>query len=202
MTDQVPTEYVHFEGEGYILLRAERGFFSPWDHDIRPDDADSSNWAGFVAHFVVHDRRLYLDYLTVGHIPATKKRSPFEGTDQLEPTLDDIIGDYVLPPLNGVEPTNAGMGYWHYQNINLALDYTGAITLGSEPTQKQPDHLELTFEQGHLVSVKTIPAPIPDATPWAETESLLCVTPSEDFDFDNPRSNNGKDSDNEPPQQP
>lgn len=202
MTDQVPTKYVHYKGKGYILFSLERGLFSPWDHGIHPEDSDSSNGMGFVAHFVVQDERLYLDYLTVSHTPPARKRP----SQQPDPLFELIGGEYTLPPLNGVQPTNAGMGYWHYQNIHLALDYTGTMTLGDEPPQgypnpfalpgapahlqtKQPDHLELVFEQGRLVSAKSIPAPIPDDVMGFDgpTGQPADVTPLEDWltsDFD------------------
>lgn len=203
MTDQVPTEYVRFKGKSYVLLTAEPMLFSLRDHDIHPEDTESSNWAGFVAHFDINDDHLYLDYLSVGHTPAAKKRlqrSHFE--DLLSPweaAADNSIGDYVLPPLNDVEPTDAGMGHWHYQNINLALDYSGTMILDSNQSQQQPTHLKLVFEKGHLASVKTIP--VPDTALWGETEGFGLV-PSEDFNFDNPCSDNGKDSGSEPPKKP
>lgn len=164
MTDQVPTEYVRFKEEAYILLKSEQVLFSLWDHDIHPEDIDSSNWAGFVAHFDIHDRQLYLDYLTVGHTPPARKRvrsSHFKELLPQEASLDELIGDYYLPALNNVEATDAGMGYWHYQNINLALDYNGTLTLTTmkataDFNEQEPYYLELAFEQGRLISATTL----------------------------------------------
>lgn len=199
MTDQVPTQYVRFRGKSYILLTADKALFSLWDHDIHPEDTDSSNWAGFVAHFDIHDEQLYLDYLTVGHTPPARKRvqrSPSEDRHQLDAALDELIGDYYLPPLNDVAPTDAGMGYWHYENINLALDYTGTMTLGGESSQEQQDHLELVLEQGKVISWQTIPAPEPETLFDVESEGDGSF---KDIDFDDLLSEGGLDGDDEPP---
>lgn len=172
MTDQVPTEYVRFRGKSYILLAADKSLFSLWDHDIHPEDTDSSNWAGFVAHFDIHDEQLYLGYLTVGHTPPRRKRihrTWYQERSELDALMDEALGDYTLPPLNGIEATDAGMGYWHYQNINLALDYTGTITLGGESPEEQKNHLELVLEQGRVIAWKTVPAPAPDSLFVEET---------------------------------
>lgn len=200
MTDQVPTQYVRFRGKSYILLTADKTLFSLWDHDIHPEDIDSSNWAGFVAHFDIRDEQLYLDYLTVGHTPPARKRvqrSLSEDRHQLDAALDELIGDYSLPPLNGVEPTDAGMGYWHYENINLALDYRGTMTLGGESSQEQQDHLELVLEQGTVISWQGIPAPEPESFFEVKSEGNGSF---KDIDFENLPSMDDLDDDVEPPQ--
>lgn len=202
MTDQVPTEYVRFRGKSYILLAADKSLFSLWDHDIHPEDTDSSNWAGFVAHFDIHDEQLYLGYLTVGHTPPRRKRihrTWYQERSELDALMDEALGDYTLPPLNGVEASDAGMGYWHYEDINLALDYTGILTLSPNSGENGQNYLELAFEKGRVVSCKPIAAPVSDETPGMPPESSNFES-SRAFDFDNPWNYEGKDSDDEPPQ--
>ncbi|KAA1172804.1 hypothetical protein FWJ25_13405 [Marinobacter salinexigens] len=196
MTDQVPTEYVRFRGESYVLLSADKALFSLWDHDIHPEDTDSSNWAGFVAHFDINDERLYLDYLTVGHTPPARKRihrTWHQERSESDALMDEALGDYTLPPLNGVEATDAGMGYWHYQDINLALDYTGTLTLSPNSGANGQNYLELAFEKGRVVSCKTIAAPVSDDASSITTDGF---SPDSDwYNLDN-------DPDIDPPQQP
>lgn len=196
MTDQVPTEYVRFRGKRYILLTADKALFSPSDHHIHPEDTDSSNWAGFVAHFDIHDEELYLAYLTVGYTPPNRKRlqrSLAADRNQLDATLGELICDYSLPTLNGVEATDAGMGYWHYEDIQLALDYTGKLTLCSEPGQNEQNCLELAFEKGRLVSCKTVKTPVSD-----DASSITTEVFSREFDW----NNLDNEPDIDPPQQP
>jgi len=196
MTRQVPTQCVRFRSLGYILLGVDQNLFSPWDHGIHPENTDSSNWAGFVAHFDIPDEQLYLDYLSVSHTPPARKRlqrSLSNTRDQLDATLDEVIGDYSLPSLNGVEATDAGMGYWHYENIQLALNYTGALTLCPEPGQHEQDYLELVFEKGCLITCKTISPPLSDDASRIMTEGF-----SREFDW----NNLDNDPEIDPPQQP
>lgn len=200
MTNQAPTEHVRFKGKSYILLTTDKALFSLWGHGIHPQDKDSSNWAGFVAYFNVQEERLYLDYLTVGYTPPARKRlqrSPIEDRRELDTAVDKLIGDYTLPPLNGVEPTDAGMGYWHYQGINLALDYTGTMTLGGKSSEQQQNHLELVLEQGRVISWKTIPAPEPESLFGEESEGVGFM---KNIDFENLPSVDDLDGDDEPPQ--
>ncbi|WP_226661474.1 hypothetical protein [Microbulbifer aggregans] len=155
MTDQL-NNGLRYNGEGYDLLAAEPGLFSPWEHDIEPEVVCTSNWAGYVAIFDIRNQRLYLDNLSVGHTP---RRGPPRLQDPDDPLSFLCAGSPPLPLLNGVAAKNAGSSYWEYTDINLALDYTGRLTLSHSTDTHERGYLQLHFQQGQLIRTTVIPKP-------------------------------------------
>lgn len=175
MTDQT-SNGLHYDGEGYAIMCAEPGIFSPWDHGIEPEDICTSNWAGYVCLFEVRNDHLYLNYLTVAHTP---RRGPPPKEDPDNPLSMLVAGSPPLPLLNGVKAQKGSMGYWDYLDVDLKLDYTGTITVanGDEPPQTsyEPEwsfetvvnqdppqtaqYLALTFEHGKLMTAIPVDPP-------------------------------------------
>lgn len=174
MTDQTP-ESIRYDGEGFSVIGAEPGVFSPWDYGIWPESICSSNWSGYNTHYAVRDGVLYLNYLTVGHIP---RRGPPPKEDPDDPLSMIEAGSPPLPLLNGVEAQEGSMGYWDYNDIDMMLDYTGTLTVANgdkprapnyktwsleallnEPPPPSRKYLALTFEHGKLVTATPIDPP-------------------------------------------
>lgn len=155
MTDQ-SYNAIHHDGNGYLVLAAEPGLFSPWDYGIEPESVESSNWSGYEALFSVEAERLYLHSLDVGRL----HRKP----SQRRPDDDDPLAVLAfgepepLPPLNGVAAENANSSYWRYDNVGLALDYSGTLVVGNDPSAYELDEpcetRELTFVNGKLISTR------------------------------------------------
>lgn len=144
MTDQICNQSLFFDGNAYELLESRPGVFSPWDYGIEPEAVESSNWSGFQVFFSVQNGQLLLDCLVVGYIP------PKPVITQPDPIaeLDRLLGPkQPLPALNSVQPVKMSGCYWSYDNVNLALDYTGALVVGDDNRL-----LELTFKEGQLLS--------------------------------------------------
>lgn len=150
MTTQ-ETDTVCYQGQGFSVVQAEPLPFSPWQHGIEPEPICSSNGSGFVAGFAITQQQLYLSYLRVGHTPR-RKASTQNTQDPLSLLL---AGSKPLPLLNQVAAESAGMGYWHYQNLQLALSYTGTLLL-QPAASPSSQWLELSFKHGQLLATKTI----------------------------------------------
>ncbi|SFM34613.1 DUF6231 family protein [Marinobacter zhejiangensis] len=156
MTDQICNRHLSFEGTAYELLESHPGVFSPWDYGIEPEDVETSNGSGYELYLKVEDKRLFVDCLVVGYIPPKPARLRADSTDP----LDQLLGEKApLPLLNGVRPEKLNASYWHYSDVNLALDYTGTLVAGTGK-----DVLELTFKAGQLVATqaRAVPEHAPD----------------------------------------
>ncbi|SDW30967.1 DUF6231 family protein [Marinobacter mobilis] len=143
MTDQICNQSLSFDGNAHNLLASQPGLFSPWDYGIEPEAVESSNWSGYQAFYTIENGQLLLECLVVGYImPKPAITQP----DHLA-ELDRLIGPkQPLPALNNVEPEKMSGCYWQYNNVNLALDYTGTLTIGDDHVRR-----ELTFKEGKLL---------------------------------------------------
>lgn len=158
MTDQVQ-DSVRYDGESYSLVNASPDLFSPWRHGIEPEYASTDNQAGYIAYYHIEKNtestHIQLSALMVAYTAPTRRDLALAKDDPLSAIM---FTKSPLPTLNGVSATKADSGYWFYEAIDLALDYTGTLTL--EASTNPASHcLALVFEHGKLISTESIPKP-------------------------------------------
>jgi hypothetical protein len=139
VTAQIP-DTVTFNGERFAVTAVEgTGLFDPARVGMHPEAISTACYRGYVCDYEVVDARLVLRHLEVG------------------------IGDDP-PEIRGVSPSRKELGAWHYDGLNLTLDFTGRILIGKgDPSERPYLHMgflpawffaevwDLTFDVGHLV---------------------------------------------------
>lgn len=161
MTDQV-LDSILYQGKGYSLLNAEPAIFSPWDYGIKPESISSSNAAGYIACYKVTGKQLQLDTLRVAYPTSIRRKV----ADKAEDAWANLLAKKApLPLLNAIAANRIGSGYWQYDAIGLALNYSGTLFLENS-TESEPIsialasgetvYLQLIFDQGQLHSATQI----------------------------------------------
>lgn len=110
MSAQIPDPFI-WNDEEYVFVRAENiySLFDPGAFGLNPSPSSSTCWKGFVLHFCLDGKQLYIS--------------------ELEVNCED--GNY--PGINGVKAYVDDYGEFHvYKNLNIKSTYTGTITLGKE----------------------------------------------------------------------
>ncbi|MCE7748923.1 MAG: hypothetical protein GPJ51_11030 [Candidatus Heimdallarchaeota archaeon] len=143
MTGQIPDSFL-YEGEVYSLIGIEEEEpFSPLDYDIMPEMASTACWRGFVLYYKLDDNYLTLQDMQLNTQEAKK--------------------------INGVKPMKTkDMFKFHYQDLNLKLDYTGKLLIARDFIDEMYVHMgfqrpiafrkvvELDFNNGELLSVNDL----------------------------------------------
>lgn len=148
MTAQVP-EHVRINDTIYDLcgVRGE-GLFDPAHHGIEPAAPHSACWRGYVCGYAILDGRLVLDDLELWSDPDRWRRN--------RQTLDHLFGECLA--LDDERPGVDARG------LAFPVPFTGGLLLGADfieelyvhmgfhPACKYRHVLELTFENGRLLS--------------------------------------------------
>ncbi len=143
MTGQIPDSFL-YEGEVYSLIGIEEEEpFSPLDYDITPEIASTACWRGFVLYYTLDDKYLILQDMQLNTKEAKK--------------------------INGVKPKKTkDMFTFHYQDLNLNLDYSGKLLIARDFIDEMYVHMgfqrpitfrkvvELDFNNGVLLSVNDL----------------------------------------------
>jgi hypothetical protein len=143
MTGQIPDSFL-YEGEVYSLIGIEEEEpFSPLDYDIMPEMASTACWRGFVLYYKLDNNYLVLQDMQLNTQEAKK--------------------------INGVKPkTTKDMFKFHYQDLNLKLDYSGKLVIARDFIDEMYVHMgfqratsfrkvvELDFKKGELLSVNDL----------------------------------------------
>lgn len=137
MTAQIHDTFV-YRGEGYSLIGEKGGdLFSPTQYGMTPKMISTACWRGFYATY---------EFTEVGELCLRGA------------TLGMVEGEY--KPIGGVLP-NGG----RYQNLNVAVPFTGKIRLGRGFIREQYVHggfqrpsayetvIDLTLQDGLVVGV-------------------------------------------------
>ncbi len=106
MSRQIPDPFI-WEYRDLVFLGASdiEKLFNPKKYGLHPTPPSTSCWKGFVVHFRIKNKQLYLD------------------------GLDVYCENGRYPPINGVRPVQKN--YFHvYENINYKLRYSGTIIVG------------------------------------------------------------------------
>lgn len=113
MSQQLPDPFV-VDSKTYIFVSAEDIYtlFDPKKYGLNPTSPHTACWKGFVIHFCVKDKMLYIS--------------------KLEVNCDD--NNY--PDINGVAAKqgekDGELSYFHvYENLDMFAQYTGKIVLGT-----------------------------------------------------------------------
>lgn len=141
MTDQSAPP-IKFREEQYWLIREVP--FSPYDYGIGAYEESTDNGFGYDAVFAIRDDRLYLDALITTHDEnhiALLNRASQQSVDEFENKAFDIDSMFAPAPgvkksdpppaLNGVDPKKSYGSQWSYNDLNMLLDYNGALVLSS-----------------------------------------------------------------------
>lgn len=143
MTGQIPDSFL-YEGEVYSLIGIEEEEpFSPLNYDILPEMASTACWRGFVLYYKLDDNYLTLQDMQLNTQEAKK--------------------------INGVKPKKTeDMFKFHYQDLNLKLDYSGKLLIARDFIDEMYVHMgfqrpisfrkvvELDFNNGELLSVNDL----------------------------------------------
>ena len=141
MSQQMTDPFV-WNNKEYVFCGADDiySLFDPSKFELTPTAPHSACWKGFVVHFLVKDRRLYIS--------------------KLEVYCED--GNY--PPINNVYPHKKLLGsFYVYNHLNLPLTYTGGIVIGTNLLERfigraftgphsYENTFDLYFENGVLMS--------------------------------------------------
>ncbi|CAL2083390.1 hypothetical protein [Tenacibaculum sp. 190524A02b] len=148
MTAQLSDSFV-FKGESYSLTGFTEGIdFHPENYNISIKSASSACWRGFVREFSIENDELLIKNFNVNDAGVT--------------------ANFLQPIINGIVPKrNKGkFNFFNksYENIDLKINYTGAILIGKgfiselyvhmgfHPAWKYETVYELTFEKGNLIA--------------------------------------------------
>ncbi|WP_295153473.1 hypothetical protein [uncultured Ruminococcus sp.] len=142
MSEQMKDPFV-WENKVWDLVGAEDiySLFDPKKFGLSPSPRNTACWKGFVVQIKVTKDGLMLDTLYV------------------------YCQDNKYPPINGVSPIDTDLGMKYYDNINLKLEYSGTITVGTNMLSQfhgrafigghaYEKTFELTFEKGALIESK------------------------------------------------
>lgn len=143
MSQQMTDPFIWNRKE-YVFLGADDVYslFDPNKYDLEPTEPDTSCYKGFIAHFLVKNNQIYIS--------------------KLEVYCED--GHY--PIINNVKPHKKMFdSFWVYKNLNLKLNYTGTIIIGTELSEayigraftgphSYKQTYDLDFVDGLLVSSK------------------------------------------------
>ena len=108
ISQQITDPFV-WETEEYVFLRASNVYklFDPADYGLKPTPPNTACWKGFVVHFLVKNKQLYVEKLKVH------------------------CEDGMYPAINGIEATYYG-GFHEYNELNMPVTYTGKIIIGNQ----------------------------------------------------------------------
>jgi hypothetical protein len=140
MTAQIPDE-VLYEGTWFAVTAVDgTGLFNPAAHGLEPGPVSTACWRGFVCRYAIAERQLVLRNLVLG-----SKEEP--------------------PELGGVQPRQNERQNWQYQELAIAVGFTGCLLIGGGDVADRPylnmgfwpawmysEVYELTFRAGALVS--------------------------------------------------
>ena len=143
MTGQIPDSFL-YEGEVYSLIGLDNEEpFTPLDFDIIPEMASTACWRGYVLYYRLNDNYLILQDMQL-NTKETKE-------------------------INGVKPKKTkDMFKFHYQDLNLKLDYTGKLLIARDFIDEMYVHMgfqrptafrkvvELDFKNGELLSANDL----------------------------------------------
>ncbi|WP_054973483.1 hypothetical protein [Paenibacillus sp. A3] len=142
MTAQIPHSFIYLGHHDYSLAAVEKDWpFKPKQYGFTPVAYSSACWRGYKCHYVIEDKKLYLDTLTIG------------------------LEDSVPPVWNGISAAEAQYGAWEYHQVGLPLEYSGGIVLcrgfinemyvhmGTQRPYSYRQVLELSLEKGLLTDV-------------------------------------------------
>ncbi len=167
MTGQIADSFL-YDGDVYSLIGYTEGEpFTPLDYNIEPKAPHTACWRGFVLYYRLDNNKLLLQDMQL---------NAEEGLE-----------------INGVKPKKTEDSFnFHYQDINLKLDYTGKIKIAKDFIQEMYVHmgfqrssafrtvLEIEFKDGDLVAVNDLSEkmkkrrkknPTEDAEPQSTKES-------------------------------
>ena len=142
MSEQVKDPFI-WNNKKWDFIGAENVYslFNPERFGLSPDSHNTACHKGFIIQFKVVDDELILDELLV------------------------YCKNNIYPPINDVFPVEGDMRMKLYKNINLKLEYSGVIMIG---TNMLPEYYgraftgahsyekvyELSFEEGILLESK------------------------------------------------
>ncbi|MHA1218806.1 MAG: hypothetical protein ACTSO5_09005 [Candidatus Heimdallarchaeaceae archaeon] len=143
MTGQIPDSFL-YEGEVYSLIGIEEEEpFSPLDYDIIPEMASTACWRGFVLYYKLDNNYLILQDMQLNTEEAKE--------------------------IHGVKPKiTKDMFKFHYQDLNLQLDYSGKLLIARDFIDEMYVHMgfqrpiafrkvvELDLNNGELLSVNDL----------------------------------------------
>jgi hypothetical protein len=143
MTGQIADSFL-YEGEVYSLIGYTKGEpFTPVNYGILPKAPHTACWRGFVLYYKLDDNKLLLQ--------------------DMQLHADDA-GE-----INGVIPKESENSFkFHYQDLNLVLNYSGKIKIAKDFIQEMYVHmgfqrasafktvLELDFKDGNLIQVNDL----------------------------------------------
>ncbi len=107
MSRQITDPFIWEKGTWVFLGASDiEELFDPKKYGLNPTPPHTACWKGFVVHFSIRNKQLYLD------------------------ALDVNCKDGNYPPINGVQPVKKDF-FYVYENIDLKLShYTGSIIVG------------------------------------------------------------------------
>ncbi len=143
MTGQLPDSFL-YEDEVYSLISiADEEPFTPLDYDIIPQMASTACWRGFVLYYKLDNNSLILQDMQLNTKEAKE--------------------------INNIKPTKTkDMFRFHYQDLNLKLDYSGKLLIARDFIDEMYVHMgfqrpiafrkvvELDFKNGELLSVNDL----------------------------------------------
>lgn len=157
MTAQI-NDTLLFEGTEYRLGRESGTLFRPSEYGLRPVCLCTACRRGYKAHFAIEDGHLYLEGLEVdlnsplvkGHVQAP----PINGSLPIDSTIEDV----------------GSMFEFVYRGLHIPVNQTGPLIIrtdeitelvhywGFQPNATFRTVLELTFKDGHLLTLKDLSA--------------------------------------------
>ena len=143
MTGQISDSFL-YEGEVYSLVGYDKGEpFTPLDYDILPKAPHTACWRGFVLYYKLDNKTLLLQDMQLNADEAKE--------------------------INGVKPKKTEESIkFHYQDLNLKLDYTGKLLIARDFIKEMYVHMgfqrassyrkvvELKFKNGELLETNDL----------------------------------------------
>lgn len=169
MTNQIPDELWH-ENESYVILQgpAKLGF-DPIDYAMWPIGLSTANHRGYWCDYAVADGGM----LTLEKLSINSRAGYYPPINGVKPSAPRLV-KAKMERWNGkgfetvVEDVLSNRGYHFYDNLRLALRYSGRIMLGRTreawlctgylfpPVWAFREVFELAFEDGLLVDAADI----------------------------------------------
>lgn len=137
------SDTIKFRGRWYRLI--DGNAFSPSAYGIGPYNADSYTPLGYCVSFDLVDKHLHLLSLYTNHdaddfLLLQQAQAEHAPDSQSSPERDDPLDGLLRPSqrtpppaLNGVQASPMSDRFWFYAEVNLPLNYSGALIIDRMP---------------------------------------------------------------------